>query len=167
MRTKPTGMLTGTNTKGMHRAYWTAFDESAARSTALPKAKGTPPAAAHMVFSIDCDGFWIEAWIKKERFIKARVCIAKEPVKEYFRLLHDQKDLIEDQMGAELTWCPRLCEPQSFIGISKEADYTDRAQWPQQHAWLASKLEALYRVFSPRIQDLTSELAAQEPGSAS
>ncbi|MFB6272801.1 MAG: DUF4268 domain-containing protein [Salinibacter sp.] len=87
--------------------------------------------------------------------IRAEVVIRDKHSKDYFRLLQQERDQIEEELGEVLTWHnpekARMCR----IYLRKSTDIFDRDQWQDHHRWLLEKLEALHNVFSPRIKVLS------------
>lgn len=76
-----------------------------------------------------------------------------------FHELREQQKEIEEEFGEPLEW--RAREKEKLVTLRKEADPCDQNDWPNQHTWLASKLEKLNEVFRPRIMALNA--AGSEP----
>ena len=67
------------------------------------------------------------------------------------------KDVIEAELGQPLDWRETPENRSSQIALHwGNVDITDRADWPRQHRWFLENLEALHRVFAPRIRALDS-----------
>jgi uncharacterized protein DUF4268 len=74
--------------------------------------------------------------------------------KLFFQQLILDKEAIEKEIGAPLTWHNPLNVRSCRIFARQPSDITDRSKWPEQHEWLRVHLEAFYRVFSPRVKAL-------------
>ena len=70
-----------------------------------------------------------------------------------FQLLREQQTEIENECGESLSWDVLLSENQVNFRNMDE-DVTNETDWPNQHEWLATKLEKLVEVFCPRIMEL-------------
>lgn len=73
----------------------------------------------------------------------------------YFNALMEQQAKIHKECGESLSWYPVDSEKRIAF-IKEDADVTDEKDWPNQHKWLATKLEKLNEVFRPRIERLKS-----------
>jgi hypothetical protein len=90
----------------------------------------------------------------RKRKIHVELYLRGTTAKQFFRLLLSQKVEIERELGYALDW-QELPEGQdSRIAISRDADPTNEEDWPNQHDWLAQRLNELYRVFSSRVRNL-------------
>jgi hypothetical protein len=95
--------------------------------------------------------------------LRAEVVIESLTSKAHFDALYAEKEAIEHDVGEPLTWLKSPDTRRSRIYIRRPADIRDRAQWPEQHAWLAGKLELLHRVFAPRVKQRDFRDVAQNP----
>ena len=68
--------------------------------------------------------------------------------------LSAKQDEIESKLGIKPTWYGPGNPYQPRIYISKDADPTDRDDWPDQHQWLLTWLQKFDDVFRPIVQDL-------------
>ena len=73
--------------------------------------------------------------------------------KKAFAMLHAQKDAIESEIG-QLDWQELPHRRDCRIVQYRAGDIEDRSQWPDQHAWLLSRLEAFRRTFADRVRAL-------------
>ena len=72
---------------------------------------------------------------------------------EESRLLQEQQAEIENEYGESLSWY--AVETENCVNVATmDVDVTDETDWPNQHEWLATKLEKLVEVFRPRILEL-------------
>ena len=135
----------------IRRQYWTAFQE-------VLKDKGGPVSGTYCKPRAD---LWMICMILRSGFRLATVmesssnCIGVELYvyhrknEIYFDLLKRDKDEIEREFGRPLEWR----EPTKTICL-ENADPKDETDWPRQHKWLADRLNAMHRVFAPRVNQL-------------
>lgn len=166
------GGTTGlTETRQLQLAFWTQFRSYLLdnRSTVNP----TKPLPQHyMALALGRPGFTlngvVSSWdVEAEAYgageLRAEVVISHERAKAFYEALFAQKQQIESAFGEPLTWHNPPNARRCHTYARRAADIRDRAQWPEQHAWLKSKLEALDRVFRPIIRTLeVGEQAAAE-----
>ena len=96
----------------------------------------------------------------------------------YFSALKSERDKIEQDLQKycqsiePLEWQPPAeipaGQPQRRFGgaarvtVRRSADINDRNKWPEYLEWLRTRLEAFYRVFQPRFNVISKDLAEQE-----
>ena len=107
-------------------------------------------------FSVGRTGFPLSAtMVLSKNRIKAELYTSGNDAKAFFGLLKRQKDEIERELGYSLAWeelpGKRDCRIASYYD---HVDPMDEADWPRQHKWLAEHLNAMHRVFAPRVKDL-------------
>ena len=85
--------------------------------------------------------------------------------KKAFKMLLAQKAEIEAQLG-QLDWQELPHRRDCRIVQYRAGNIEDRAQWPEQHAWLLERLEAFRRVFSDRVRALDLGEDDTEPDDA-
>jgi hypothetical protein len=83
----------------------------------------------------------------------------------YFAELMSDKDAIEASLGEPLNWDDAPGRRARKIFFRRTADIRDRNDWPSQHEWLKDKLEALHKVFAPRVRQLRGEPRRAAEGS--
>lgn len=156
-----------TETKKLQLAFWQAFNKylKESGSTIRP----TKPLPQHwMSIAIGRSGFNLSAvasaWDSvKQSYssdeLRAEIVIYDVNSKVFFELLEGQKEEIESEMGKEdeLTWYNPPESRNCRIYLRRSADISNQKDWSDQHEWLRSKLEALHRVFAPRIKKLDLE----------
>ena len=77
----------------------------------------------------------------------------------HFHLLKRQSEEIVKELGETPKWrkYPRPDRNLNIVYLDKSnVDVPDETDWPNQHAWLASKLEKFNEVFRPRIMTLNA-----------
>ena len=93
--------------------------------------------------------------VHEEKEIGFRLYIGGQNAIAYFHLLKEQQEEIEREFAEPLEWDKRPQQESSRIFLRKtDTDPTDETDWPNQHEWLASKLELFDQVFGPRIKAL-------------
>ena len=65
--------------------------------------------------------------------------------------------MIETELGEPLVWFNPENRRSCRIYLRSTVDLSDRQRWPEYHEWLRTKLEALRRVFGPRVKTLKME----------
>ena len=149
------GELSGA--KQQQLAYWTAFREYVKdHGSSLRLQKPLPQHWTNL--AIGRSNYWLCARVNTlAENISADLNIG-EKNKAGFNALYAQKDEIEREFGSPLTWNELPQKIQSIIGITKDdADIMNEADWDNQFAWLADKLEKLDKVFRRRIRELQVE----------
>ena len=147
--------LTASERRQRRLDYWTEL-------LAVVQGRGVPPRllkpSTHgwIGFSVGAKRFRLLAFINlNKRYIGVSLACRGPNGKKNFALLAKEKSTIEAEVGARLLWQELLQQKSSHItlrltGVSP----ADRTSWPEQHAWLADKLETFYHVFSKRCQAL-------------
>ena len=113
-------------------------------------------------FEIGRRTFFLEAWIYTQRpEIGVRLRMSGKDGPAHFHLLKRQSEAIRREFGETLNlkWrkYPRPDRNLNIVYVDKiNVDVTDEADWPNQHAWLASELERFNEVFRPRIMILNA-----------
>ena len=75
--------------------------------------------------------------------------------KAHFHLLHANKGDIETAFGQKLEWRELPEKKESQVALYRyNADPADKADWPNQHAWIRDTLETFHRVFRDRVRQL-------------
>ena len=106
-------------------------------------------------FQIGIPGFAVRASQRIKKGLGAAFIMRGANASTYFDALLEQQAEIHKECGESLSWYPTLSEKRVAF-IKQDIDVTDATDWPNQHAWLASKLEKLNEVFLPRIMALNA-----------
>ena len=107
-----------------------------------------------MSYSAGRSGFGLLVSRNKQRQrIRASMYLSGDNARAFFALLQRDKESIERELGQQLVWreMRKECEIADYLD---DADPDDESDWPRQHEWLARQINAIHRVFTPRIQNL-------------
>jgi hypothetical protein len=145
-----------TDNRILQREYWEALH------ACLEKAKG--PVSGNrkaqpqswMTYSIGRTGFNLgSTMLRREGQIRAELYIAGDQALGYFRLLEEQKEEIQGELGFDLTWEElqnrRDCRIAVYLG---NLDPEDRNDWPRQHEWLSNRMNKMHKAFANRVREL-------------
>ena len=86
--------------------------------------------------------------------LRVELYLDSTEAKVHFAGLQANKEEIERELGEALTWYNPSEKRMCRIYVRRPADINDRKSWPDYYAWLKEKLEALQRVFEPRVRAL-------------
>lgn len=139
--------------------YWAGF-------VAYLKDKGTtlrvrnPPARNWMDFSVGRTDAWLSVtiYVNKDAIWMGLCCQS-----EGFVQLKEQQEVIESELGQEVSWDEEPGRKAAYIGLRRDADLKDRDKWPEQFAWLKCNLEAFEKAFRQRVQDLDTRESGESP----
>lgn len=150
-------------TQLLHEEFWTAFSEYLTdkypTEEDIPIRKPKPQPVARMVFGLGKSEFKVYAiLVKRDQHIRIQLTILGNNAKAYFDLLRKEREEIENEFGGSLEWSelPEREESQVYL-LKNNTDLADETDWPNQHEWLASKLELFNKVFRPRIKTLNAD----------
>lgn len=145
----------------LHLRFWTQFREYLSEIDSPVK----PPTPANKPFigqAIGKGGFSIGAYrstLFKRTWVDLRITAPDRIA--YFGLLMEMKDDIESEIGRQLDWLEGPGSKASHIRSAHDTDPTDEADWDRQMKWLDEALQAFFRVFPQRVQNL--DLADWQP----
>jgi Domain of unknown function (DUF4268) len=143
-----------TETKQQQLQYWTKFVELIRDKTSLRSQK---PAPQHWLnLAIGRANFYLSASVNSlEDFVVASLILDGPNARGHFRALARDKEAIERELGFPLEWREVRGSKSSQMAIRlNAADPTNESEWDRQMRWLREHLEALHRVFAPRIKNL-------------
>ncbi|HKR02509.1 MAG TPA: DUF4268 domain-containing protein [Pyrinomonadaceae bacterium] len=146
-----------TDTQRLQLEYWTAFRDFLLRSNSSLKTQKPQPQQWYP-FSVGRTNFMSAATIqRKGRRISVNITLAGPEAKPHFHLLHQDKEVIEREIGEHLEWRELSSGKESHIRLTRyKTDPENRQDWEAQHKWLKEKLELFHRVFAPRIKSLNA-----------
>lgn len=137
--------------------FWTEFrDYVVSRSSVLKPQK---PSKDHWTnYAIGRTGFNLAAMVgMRDGYIGANLTILNDNASNFHRLLLLEREQIEMELGFLPDWRETIEAKSRYVEIyRRDIDPTNREHWPEYFDWLLRHLEALYRVFAPRIKVLSS-----------
>jgi len=142
-------------TQLLQLAYWEAFNKLLSSRRGPLSPRQTRP-ENWMDYSLGRYQFWLSAVINcRDSWISASLVIAAAPHQEYYSQLLQVRREIEAEVKAELEWHERPELKTSRVErYLRDADPSDRDDWPRQHAWLVDTLEGFHRAFANRVRSL-------------
>lgn len=145
-----------TETQKLQIDYWSALGEHLEEEGSVVhtgKRKAQPQ--NWRLFAIGRSNFHLNAAINtRNNQLSAMLVLFGSDAKPHFHLLHAEREAIETEFGEAFEWLERPGRTESHIVLRWDADPTDRASWPTQHAWLRTKLETFYKTFKVRVKAL-------------
>lgn len=144
-------------TQLIQKKFWEEFVEHLrVHESSLSPPKPNP--RSWMTFRIGRSNFHIAASLSiQRRDISIRLRMKKKDATAHFYLLKEQQEKIEKEFGEPLEWNELPDTESSLISLRKEdTDPENETDWPNQHEWLASKLELFDKVFRPRVRSLNA-----------
>lgn len=135
--------------------YWSEFLAVLRARTKVVEAR-SPQASSWMGFPVGRAGFrlWTEIYLG-DNLIGVGLTIRKSGA-DHFHTLRGISQKLEQELGFSLEWDEQSGRSQNYVGVYHECDPNDRTDWPQQHIWLAEKLERLQRVLGEHLRRLPS-----------
>ena len=149
-----------TDTRVLQREYWAALNPVLDAQSGPISGTRKPQPQNWMPYSIGRSGFSINAvTARQKRHVRSELYVAGDLAKTFFGLLKDQTAEIEGALGYPLEWeelpDARDCRIACYLN---DVDAGDKADWPNQHEWLAKRLNEMHRVFAPRVRALEAGL---------
>lgn len=146
-------------------AYWTSFSEYLKERKSVFAIRRPGKDHWHS-FAAGRAGIVISATIyTKKKRIGMELYLHNDPMKVGIRQLAADKAAIEAEFGEPLEWQELPTKKASRIVIFRDNfDPADTSTFPEQHAWMLSRMEAFRRVFGPRIKalDLNATVDVEE-----
>ena len=144
------------DTQKMQLDYWTAFLQVLKKTNGPVSGDRDPKPSPWITYPVRRGDFHLATVISvQKKRIQSELYIKGKNAKFFFLLLREEKTVIEQELGYPLEWEGLPNGKDCRIAIYwHNADPKDQDDWPNQHKWLAEKLNDLHRVFYDRIQDL-------------
>ena len=158
-KTQPrSGLTAGQETQ---LAFWTRFREYADNNGTHLNV-GKPQPQNWTSFGIGRTGIELAGTaakgdpvgLKLHDHIRVEIITRGAKGEAFFDQLEAQQAEIESSLETSLTWARPTVGHQCRIYVSRDAEVTDRDDWPGQHAWLLSWLEKFDAVFRPMVKEL-------------
>lgn len=143
--------------------FWAKFWEDVIRwETDLPPKE--PMLQGWVTFPIDLKNFYLIAFINIQHKIAGVGLVMDGPeAKDHFRMLYDQRDAIESEIGAALDWRELPGKDESHIYLHlRDVDPEDRRQWRTYQRWFAEALDAFSEVLGTRVEGMESTYQSRE-----
>lgn len=145
-----------TETKAAQLQFWTEL-------ASYLQERGSPlrpqkPLPQHWTnYGVGRSGFMLGAILNTaDSLLAVEVNINDDQAKAYFAKLLPLKEEIETELGFSLDWRELPDRKSCRLVLEKPVeDPLNTTLWPQYREWLMQKLEALDRVFRPRIRRLS------------
>lgn len=134
------------------RRYWTGLcDDLRQRGSQLESLEPMVSDYKHYRdFRIGIPRLAVRAGQRVKGGLSAALILRGSNATAEFQALQEQQAEIEQECGESLSWDILSSENQVNFG-NMDVDVTNETDWPNQHEWLATKLEKLVEVFRPHI----------------
>lgn len=152
-----------TETKQLQQDYWRALREVLLeRKTDLKPRKARPQ--HWLTVSIGRADFNLAVLVNTpDERIGIELYLSGADAKKHFKRLEAEKLGIEKEIGQALDWRELPGKEASRILLMRpNSSIKDSTLWPEQHNWLAEKLERFNAAFRSRIQKLPSAYTTDE-----
>ena len=146
-------------TRQMQREYWAEFE---ARLPEFSKrVRPVKPLAQNwLVHSIGKSGVTLNAsWNLQENWVRAEIYLTGKSADDYFNWFKSDRAEIEDELGESLTWYDEAKSDRRIYLSKTYPNISDRETSPEQHEWLARKMDDLHRVFHAEVRKLDPQIA--------
>ncbi len=146
-----------TETESLYQEYWLALRDVYAASGdrgRFPKAW----ARMYLPMKIGRSGFQLApVLLRTEKQIRLELYMHQKnmPPKQAYMGMVAQQQEIESAYGGRLYWQELPASRASRIAIYlRNADITDRSDWPRQHHWIIDQLSRFRTIFTERVKTL-------------
>jgi len=134
--------------------YWTYLKTYLGEHESFIKSQ-TPTPQHWLTFTIGKAGFHLSTTIhSRENRMGVELFISGERAKDYFYLLYQNKDAIENKIGQPLEWMELPNKKGSRIVCFKKANFDNKEIWDQDMAWFKEMLEKFDTTFRPLVRQL-------------
>ena len=150
--------LTASERRQRRLDYWTEL-LAVVQGRGVPPMLPKPSPGSRIGFPIGAKGFRLLAFINpNKRYVGVALACRGPNSKKNFALLEEKKPAIEAEVSVKLLWQELPQQKTSHIALRLTGvSLADRQNWPEQHTWMAEKLETFYDVFSQRCQAIVPE----------
>ena len=144
-------------TGALYQEYWLEMREAYEASGEKHRFPKAWP-RQWLPFRIGRSGFQISAVANRTgKTLRVELYMRQKgmPPNQAFNALMAQRGSIDAAYGGTLDWQPLPDSVAARIAVHlPNADITDRADWPRQHAWIVGELAKFRAVFSERVKQL-------------
>jgi hypothetical protein len=144
----------------LRQSYWTEFRSHMEESNP-PFPLRNPWEKLWYGVSIGRSHFRINCTISKQKNrIGVELYFDPEEAEEYFELLKENQEEIEESIGSKLEW-QRLENKNAcrIVIYNRPVEVENREKWEEQFEWLEDNLYSFYETFSERVKNLQLEEA--------
>jgi hypothetical protein len=153
-----------TDAKKLQLEFWSAFRESLLSRRIVPSAQSARPQYWYEI-SLGRSGIHLSAIANTyEGKIGVRVYFANQVADQALAQLELEREVIESELGFALAWNPNPQNRDKILLVVREADLSNRAQWPEYLDWLIDRTSRLRTAFAPRIKRLDLKRTIELPG---
>jgi hypothetical protein len=133
--------------------FWIGYKNYIEQNSIIRCPKPAPQAwMNHPIGTTGCYLTSIISSTGKNQMIRVDFIMDGLESKEYFKKIFEEKEEIEREIGAPLTWYSKDDVRMCRVYLSSPDDFLKEGEWKRQYEWLKNNLELFYRVFKPRIQ---------------
>jgi len=144
-------------TKRKQHDFWQGLQDVLNRESGPVRGTSKPRPQHWMNYGIGRTQFGLSAVCgMRDQFIRVDLYISGDNANERLALLEQQKSRIEEELGFSLEWGSQQAASleRKIATVLPNTDPDDESDRLRQYEWLAERLNKMYKVFSPRIQDL-------------
>ena len=139
--------------RSQRKRFWAQFRELMIQGGSQLQSRERK-STRYLIFDIGRRGFALNVWMSKRyRGLGTELYMTGQNAIAHFHLLREQCKEIENEFGELLEWEEERC--RAFLW-QEDVNPTDEDDWPNQHKWLAAKLEKFDEVFRLRIKNLNA-----------
>ena len=93
---------------------------------------------------------------EKQNYVRVELYITGEDAEERLIRLAQHREEIERDLNFDLIWGDQsaTARDRKISCYLRDVDPKERATWPDQHQWLADRLNMMHRVFTRRISEI-------------
>jgi hypothetical protein len=135
--------------------YWKALSEYLTENSNVLKPQ--KPSHYHWTsFSMGRSTFLLHALgATKDEWLAVELAIPGNDCKAFFKLLLEQREQIEEELGFVIEWCELPERKNSKLRVTRNGlNPMDKDKWPIHFKWFHETLESFERVFKDRIKKL-------------
>jgi hypothetical protein len=141
-----------TRARRLRLEFWTEF-RTYAESNAT-RFKPTKPSAQHwMNLRPGRQNVHLTAIALLDE-LRAELVLEGSKAKERFAALQQHATMIQTSLGEPLAWHTIDQIKSCRIYLARTSDLDDRNRWPEYHAWLTTKLDALHSALSGPLRNV-------------
>jgi len=143
-----------TETQMLYLEYWNALRDHMDSNGSVIRF-GKPSAVNPPTFAVGRGGFLLAARVSKQKKMEVLFVIYEPDRLAHFHLLKQQQAEIEKELGTGIEWRELPEGKESHIKLARpDSDPEKPNDWPRQHEWLRTTLEAFHGAFAERVKRL-------------